>query len=185
MRTMTAGVLLVVLTLSVSASDTYEAMYRKLHKKITAEFVDTKLTDCLELVAQITGVNIVVHPRIRADNPTVNLKINDMDAATLIKWLTELTNTHADVKDQAVFVSDQEDKSNVEADKNALAIRMALANVQFDMPPPGQALSEQDIMRAALALWQKEDVKPQDFPGPDLSLDPASTAIANPFQIGN
>src|SRR5262245_55390028 len=86
---------------SLYAQDAYERMARGLMKKMTVEFVDTKLSDALELVATATNVNIIIHPRLRTSNPTVNLKVTDMDAGTLIKWLTELTDTHADLKDQA------------------------------------------------------------------------------------
>jgi len=174
-----ATLVLLLATGSSFAQDVYERMYRNLQKKVTVEFVDTKLTDCIELVQALTNVNIVVHPRIRVTNPVVNLKVKDMDAATLIKWLTELTETHADLKDQAIFISDKPDVADAEEDKNALAIRAAVAGVQVDLPPPGQPLTQQDIVKVAMALFEKENVKPTDFPGPNLQI--GEQPALNPF----
>lgn len=174
-----AALVLVLAAGSSFAQDVYERMYRNLQKKVTVDFVDTKLSDCVELVQALTNVNIVVHPRVRVTNPVVNLKVKDMDAATLIKWLTELTETHADLKDQAIFITDKPDVADAEEDKNALAIRAAVAGVQVDLPPPGQALTHQDIVKVAMALAEKENIKPTDFPGPNLQI--GEQPSANPF----
>ena len=40
-----------------------------------------------------------------------------------------------------------------------------------------------DIVKVALALWEKENVKLQDFPGPNLNLGAAGADIANPFAV--
>lgn len=174
-----AALVLLLTTGSSFAEDLYERMYRNLQKKVSAEFVDTKLSDCVELVQSLTGVTIIIHPRVRVTNPVVNLKVKDMEAATLIKWLTELTETHADLKDQAIFITDKPDEAGAEEEKNALAIRAAVAGVQVDLPPAGQPLTHQDIVKVALALWEKENVKPTDFPGPNLQI--GEQPNANPF----
>lgn len=168
---------------SLHAADGYERMYRNLQKKVTVDFVDTKITDCIDVVASVTGVNIILHPRVRISNPVVNLKVTDMDAMALIRWITELTDTHADLKDQAIFITDKPDEKAADEERNALVLRAALAGVEAEVPPPGQPITHNDITKVALAIWEKENVKPQDFPGPNLSLGAAGVEITNPFAV--
>jgi hypothetical protein len=95
-----------------------------------------------------------------------------MSAANVLKWLTRLTETHLEVRDAALFITDQPDPQRDEAHQE-LALLVAQHNLDPGLlPPQGAELSNAEIARLAMAIWEKTNPPVQDFPGPDLGLDP-------------
>src|SRR5262249_43363638 len=93
-----------------SGMTSYERMSRAPGKQLTIDLVDTPLTDAIDLVNAITHLNIIVNPKVRDSKLTINLKVTDMDAGTVIKWMTRLSETHAEIKDQAIWITDKPSK---------------------------------------------------------------------------
>jgi hypothetical protein len=113
----------------------------------------------------------------------VNLKVTDMDAANVIKWLTTLSSTVADVKDQAIFITDKLSDETVEGEKNDLAILGATRKVDLELPPKGIPLNDADRVKIALKLMEAEAYKPTDFPGPEIGIGLKEPGpITNPFE---
>jgi hypothetical protein len=168
-----------------AGTTTEERMSRSLDKKITMELVDTPLTEAIDLINQITHMNIIVNPKVRDSKMTVNLKVNDMDAGTVLKWLTKLTETYAEVKDQAIWITDRPSKDAQNEEKNDIALLAASMHAQVDLPPDGVELTDTDRTKIALQLWEAEQPKVHDFPGPDMSIGVGPSAAANPFAPGN
>jgi hypothetical protein len=158
----------------------YERMDRQLSKKISLEFVDTPLEDAMAFMSQLTGLNIILNPKVRDAKPMVTLRVNDMEAATVIRWLTRLSDTHAEVKDEALYITDKPSRQIDDEERQAIQDLAARLRATVDLPPEGQALTDADRMKIALQLWEKEEPKLTDFPGPDVSIGAAQQS-ANPF----
>ncbi len=176
-----ALVLSVSLAHSARAESWDERMWKQLNKKLTADLVDTKMSDTCALISQITGLNIIIDPKVRKDDPAINLRVSDMDAGTFIKWVTTLSNTHAVLKDHAIFITDKPDEELIEGEKNDLAIMAATMKAEIPLPPPGVALTDADRVQIALKMIEKLEHKPTDFPGPDIGLGVKENGAANPF----
>jgi len=160
-----------ILSQSVRAQQSWEErMLLQLSKRMTVDLVDAKLSDVCGMVAQFTGATIILDPKIKKDDPTVNLRVNAMDAGTFIKWMTKLTSTYAEVRDHAIFITDKPSEEVVEEEKNELTIMAATMKVEIDLPPKGVELTDADRIKIALKMMDKENYKPTDFPGPDIGI---------------
>ena len=163
--------------------DPYERMSRQLDKRISVEFVDTPLEDAIQFMATLTGANFILSAKVREAKPVLSLRVRDMDAGTVVKWLTKLTETYAEVKDQAIFITDKPSPEAANEERDEILMLAASLGATVDLPPEGQPLTPQDRTKIALQLWEKEQPKLQDFPGPDVGLAGTLDA-ANPFGAG-
>src|SRR5947207_13597842 len=114
-----------------------ERALRQLNKKMTVDLVDTKLSDAMNFVQQLTGLTIILDPKVRKSDPQVTIRVNEMDAGTFIKWLTKLTNTYADIKDQAIYITDKPSEADAEGEKTELSILAATMKAEIELPPQG------------------------------------------------
>jgi hypothetical protein len=158
-----------------------EKMLRQLDKHLTLDLRETKLVDAMDLVSNLTGLTIVVDTKVRQMDPTLTLKVERMDAATVIHWLTQLTETYADLKDQAIYITHQAPKEDEDEARIGLAVEAARRGVTLDLPPPGQPISEADAVKIALQLLEKEEIKIQDFPAPKADIGFEQFEGNNPF----
>jgi hypothetical protein len=172
MRTILLTVLLLacVSAGTVRAQSWEEHALVQLNKKVSVELVDSKLSDACAFVQQFTGLTIIIDPKVRKDDPIVNIRVNDMDAGTFVKWLTQLTSTYADIKDQAIFITDKPSEESIESEKTDLALLAASMKAEIDLPPQGVALTDADRVKIALKLIEKSEYKPTDFPGPEFGI---------------
>ena len=159
-----------------------ERMWRQVHKKVAFELIDTKLSEACDLLTSLTGLNIILSPAVRQKDPTFSLKIQDMDAGTALKWFTQLTDTYADLVDQAIYITDKPPKKAIEEEKAALMELGAKHGIVVELPPEGQALTDQERVKIALQIMEKEELKVQDFPGPDVSLGAAEKGTGFAFE---
>lgn len=169
---------------SISAQDSWEERaLRQLDKKLSAELVDTKLSEAVAFVSQFSGLNIIINPKVLATNPVVNLRVKDMDVGNFIKWLTKLTDTYAEVVNQAIYITDKPSEEAAESEKEDLMMLATSLHAEITLPPKGVELTDTDRFQIALKLIEKLEVKPTDFPGPDLSIGAKEAGtITNPFQ---
>lgn len=165
-----------------------QRMLAALDKRLTLEFKDEKLENALDLVRSLTALNIIVNPKVLEAQPTISLRVQGMDAATVLKWLTRLSNTHIDVRDQALYVTDQPPKEAEDEERMEALMMMTRAGVDpaEHLPPPDTPLTDADRVKIATAIWKKTNPKPPDFPGPEISLGvQAEQQPFNPFAPGN
>jgi hypothetical protein len=148
-----------------------EKIYRALTKKITLEFVDTPISEAIELIQSTTRLTIILAPKVRDAKQLVTLRVNDMEVSAVIKWITQLTETFAEVKDQAIYITDQPSKENINKEREEIILLAAQMRVAVDLPPEGTELTDADRMKIVMQLMEKEQPKLQDFPGPELMLD--------------
>jgi hypothetical protein len=153
-----------------SYPDPYERMARSLERRLTFEFVDTPLADAIQFMSEMTGVNFILDPKVRAAKPVVTLQIKDMNAYAAVNWLTRLTGTYAEVKDQAVFITDKPSAEQEDAERQHIMSLAASMGATVELPPADQPLTDADRAKIALKLWEKEEPKVVDFPGPSLEL---------------
>jgi hypothetical protein len=161
------------------SSDWAERMDRQLGKKLTLEFANDSLTDAIALITSITGVNVIINPKVQQANPSVSLKVTDMDAATALRWITKLTDTYAEIKDQAIYITDKPSKESDDQEKAEIMLMAARVGAQVDLPADGSPLTDDDRMHIAKQILEKEMPKIPDFPGPDMGI--GEKEIQNPF----
>lgn len=155
----------------------------RLNQKLSLEFDNEKLETVLGLIGAISKINIVLDPKVRTAEPTVTLKVDKMDTATVLKWVTQLTDTHVEYVDKAFYVTKEVPKKKAEEERNALAVELITVGADTSiLPPPGDEITDVDIHKVAQAIWEKTEPKPQDFPGPHVDLTPPPAGgVINPF----
>jgi hypothetical protein len=184
MRTFLLPITLLALLIvgSTKAYETWEERaLRALNKKVTVDLVDTKLSDATTFIQQFTGLTIILDPKVRKDDPQVTIRVTEMDSGTFIKWITKLTNTYADIKDQAIYITDKPSEADTEDEKSELSIMAATMKAEIELPPQGVPLTDADRVKIALKMIEKLDVKPTDFPGPDIGIGIKQNNISDPF----
>jgi hypothetical protein len=159
--------------------DWAERLDRQLSKKLTLELSGDSLTDAIALITSITGATIIVSPKVQQANPPVTLRVTDMDAATALRWITKLTDTYAEITDHAIFITDKPSKESDDAEKTEIIMMAATVGAQVDLPADGSPLTDDDRMRIAKQIAEKEMPKVQDFPGPEMGIGDKSAQ--NPF----
>jgi len=84
------------------------ALEDKLAKKISFEYVDTPLSECLIHIQSLCKANIILDPRATGgggwDVP-INLKVSDMKAALALEWVIKLAELECVNARRAVFIS--------------------------------------------------------------------------------
>lgn len=160
-----------------------ERMSRQLDKKLTLELTNEKLTTAFELVANVTGLNIIIAPQVRQANPLLTLKVQDMDAGSVVRWMTQLSQTFVEVRDQALWITDKPSKDLIDEERKELVLLGASMGIKFELPPEGTQLNNQDLMKIAMQILEKEQVKVPDFPGPGIGLGVEERSIASPFAV--
>src|SRR5438045_3468258 len=75
-----------------------DKMSAALQKKITVDFTDESLSEVTNFIANLTGLTIIVNPKIKESAPKVSLKVSDMDTGTFLKWVIKLTETSMQIK---------------------------------------------------------------------------------------
>lgn len=126
----------------------YERMSRALDRRITIDIKEQDLVSTMALLSDLTGVTIIVDPKVRKRNPTATLRVKNMDAASVIRWLTRLTDTAAVVQDYAIYVSE---KPAEEAKRE-------------------EATSNRELVAKVIEELHKREPKVPDFPGPSIGL---------------
>jgi hypothetical protein len=153
-----------------------ERISRKLDRKVSVELVDSSLADAMEFLQNLTGLTIIIDPKVRELKPTLSLRVQDMDAATALRWMTKLTDTYAEIKDQAVWITNKPSATEENEERTHIINMAAAARVDITLPPEGVPLTDADRAKIALQLWEKEQPVVTDFPGPDISLGSDSSA---------
>ena len=165
------SLLALVLSCSVRAESWEERMGRQVNKKVAFELADCKLSEACDLLVSLTGLNIILSTEVRKKDPTLNLRVQDMDAGTALKWFTQLTDTYADVVDQAIYITDKPPDAEIaEEEKQAFLMAGAAHGIVVELPPTGMPLRNDEKVKIALQILEREEMKIQDFPGPDIGI---------------
>jgi hypothetical protein len=138
------------------------------------------LEEAVTFIATVTRLNIIVDPKVRQKNLKVSLRVREMDAGNVLKWIARLTDTYIEPVNKALFVTDKPSPEAADAERTEAV--MLIARVGADpsvLPPEGQSLTDEDRIRIAMAIWEKENPKPTDFPAPELRLD--DSFLRNPW----
>ncbi|MBN1807709.1 MAG: STN domain-containing protein [Planctomycetes bacterium] len=85
-----------------------EDIKKHLTKKVSFEFVQTPLTECIQFLQNLVKVSVVVDPRsleeIGGDVP-VTLRVVDMPLNTALEWVTRLAGLDYSITNGAIFIS--------------------------------------------------------------------------------
>jgi len=125
---------------------------RKLQRRVTFEFVDQSLEDAINFLNSLTKVNIIIDPKIAANNGNktpITLRVTDMELELALKWILRLADLDYDLRNQAVFITQ---KANLSS------------NVELDI---------YDVRDLTTQIT--------DFPGPRIDLGTQTGNIVDPF----
>src|SRR5258708_1245749 len=78
-------------------------------KKVTFSLEDAPLGEAISFFRQLTKVNIILDPKINADDVHVNLKAQDMRLDDAVTWLCKVTNSQWELRNDAVYISATKD----------------------------------------------------------------------------
>jgi hypothetical protein len=78
---------------------------QQLTARLTMRWQDTPLTEVADLIRLGTGVNIVVDPKLIAENRVVTLTADGMDAANVLRWIGRLASVHTGWRNGAVYLA--------------------------------------------------------------------------------
>jgi len=108
MKTMMA---LVLMSGAALAGDgTREDALRKLQTmKVSLDFQDVKFSEAMDYLRDVTGVNLVLSPKVGDVDAKVRLKVRDLTVKSALKLLLSPRGLSATWKDGAVVILPQED----------------------------------------------------------------------------
>ena len=79
---------------------------KRLQRKVTFDFVDTSLDEAVAFLRQVSGVTIIVDPKVMAAGPAnINLRVTDMNLDLALDWILRLANLEKVLKDHAIYIS--------------------------------------------------------------------------------
>ena len=79
-----------------------------LQKPVSFDFVETPLQDVLSFLGSLADVTIVLDTEaVKDTNPTVTLRVNQMQLERALQWVCKLTGLRYGLRDEAVFISNR------------------------------------------------------------------------------
>jgi len=96
----------------LNANETLEDWEReiatKLEQRVSFEFEQAALGDVVDYLQEFSGTNIILDPRVGADERTITLKVKDMQLSCALKWLARMSQLSYTVRGESVFISTPE-----------------------------------------------------------------------------
>ena len=78
---------------------------KKLQRKVALEFVDTKLEDVIVQLRSLSGVTMIIDPKVlQANPPLINLRVPDMNLDVALDWILKLAELEYVLQDHAIFI---------------------------------------------------------------------------------
>ena len=82
------------------APDPSAPIHRILQQHVTVNFKDADIEDVIAYIRQVSGMGMMVTPRVSAAQPTtITLKLNDVRLGTVILFVQQITNYKIFVQD--------------------------------------------------------------------------------------
>lgn len=76
-----------------------------LKKKVSFHFVDMPLSEAIERLRNLSGLNFVLDPQTDAGDTPINLRIQNMTLRLALKWVLKLCDLDYTVRDGAIFIT--------------------------------------------------------------------------------
>lgn len=86
-------------------------LQRELERPVTFNFVETQFSEALDVIRDISGVNIILDPNAFQDavsagrETPISLKVTDMKLKHALKWLVDQVGLQYTLSDHTVFIS--------------------------------------------------------------------------------
>ncbi|MHC4917057.1 MAG: hypothetical protein ACYTGB_16380, partial [Planctomycetota bacterium] len=79
---------------------------RKLEKKVNFEFVQAPLTEAINFLQQVSDVNMIIDPAVKAGGEKpITLKMTQASLKLALDWILKLAGLDYELRDNAVFIS--------------------------------------------------------------------------------
>ena len=105
--------------------EAWRAQFDKaLDRRVTFEFVETPVMECIRFLQTLAKLNIVVAPKAFGDGepPTVNLKVTNMRLETALTWVCRVAGLEWEMEDQAIHIFKQEPERAAEREENQVKL---------------------------------------------------------------
>jgi hypothetical protein len=114
-----------------------DALGGRAAQRITLDVREVELTDVVEQLRRMTGLNMVVAPALVAQPPQITLQVRDMALGNVLHWLERVAAIHVGYLHGAVVFADQPIAG---ASVTRLYDVRDLGLVRHDMPGPDLAI---------------------------------------------
>ncbi len=121
---------------------------RKLKKKINFQFIQAPLTEALNFFQQVSDVNMVIDPALRAKDSPVTLKMTQAELRLAIAWILKLAGAEYELVDHALFMKlapkKADGKKPAPAAGPSKKLKAQLAkkiNLEFDEQPLAECIN--------------------------------------------
>jgi hypothetical protein len=169
----TAVALTAVLALSgaeaAAGGDTArEDAIRKIHTmKVSLDFQDVRLSEAVDYLREVTGLNLVISPKVTDADAKVRLKLKDLTVKSALKLLLSPRGLAATWRDGAIVVLPQEDVQE-EVTLRMYDVRAQLVKIQ-DFPGPKVELVSSTRPDAGIMVVHLEE--PRTLLGEDVLVE--------------
>lgn len=77
----------------------------RLDQRLTVDWVDAPISDVAAFLRTATGANIVLDPKVLADEPRVTLKVADMGFGNVLTWVCRQAGLHHGFTSGAIYLA--------------------------------------------------------------------------------
>ena len=82
-----------------------ESIEDALAHKVSCEFVDTPIKDVFAFLQTLKKINLIISTPAQTVNTAINLRVADMPAGDVLKYVCKLANLSVEIQDQAVYIA--------------------------------------------------------------------------------
>ncbi len=82
-----------------------ESIEEALAHKVSCEFVDTPIKDVFAFLQTLKKINLIISTPAQTVNTAINLRVADMPAGDVLKYVCKLANLSVEIQDQAVYIA--------------------------------------------------------------------------------
>lgn len=84
--------------------DWQKAIHKMLQPKVSFEFVDTPVDECISFLDSICKASFVIDRRVRENMPQITLRVQEMDTATALNWILRLSELDYKLDHEVVYI---------------------------------------------------------------------------------
>lgn len=85
-----------------------DAILMGLEQRVSFEFKGARLGEAVDYLSALTKQNILLDPRVGAQDTPIHLQVRDMKLSSALRWLTRMAGLEFAIRREAIFLSSSE-----------------------------------------------------------------------------